>query len=168
MAGIDRYAALLMSMHRTGLWQARYQTITHPAAHSLHDLSPVVREFVTANEAQQKLMKRDYDVIELEFNYRLLQVWDLLGLYFCCADVYQDYIEPVPVQRGAQGNGGIRLQLVPENLRRVRFEPYPFDIRPLKVQLWLKLIGSGPFASESDFRKAYFGATNQWVEFELV
>ena len=68
-------------------------------------------------------MKRDYDAAELEFNYRLLQVWDLLGLYFCCADVCPDYIDPVPVKCSASGGGEVRLQLIPEGPRRVRFEP---------------------------------------------
>jgi hypothetical protein len=168
MAGIDRYAALLMNMHRTGLWQARYQTITHPTAHSIHNLSPLVHEFIATNEAQQNLMKRDYDGAELEFNYRLLQVWDLLGLYFCCGDVYPDYIDPVPVDCGAGGDGKVRLELIPEGLRRVRFEPYPFDARPFTIQLRFKLVPAGPFASDADFRKAYFGARHQWAEFELA
>jgi hypothetical protein len=25
-----------------------------------------------------------------------MQVWDLLGLYFCCQEPYEDFVEPVP------------------------------------------------------------------------
>ena len=51
MADIDPYSGLIVSMHRTGLWKGRYQTIKHPAGrYNLTTLSPEtikVRTFET-------------------------------------------------------------------------------------------------------------------------
>ena len=38
LAGIDRYAGLIISMHRTGLWKNRYETITHPSGYNLREI----------------------------------------------------------------------------------------------------------------------------------
>ena len=42
MADIDPYSGLIVSMHRTGLWKGRYQTIKHPMGYNLKTLSPEV------------------------------------------------------------------------------------------------------------------------------
>ncbi len=50
----------------------------------------------------------------------------------------------------------------------VAFDPYPFDQRPLKVQINCKRLPSGSFADLSGFQKSYFQAQNELIQFELI
>ena len=109
MTGIDRYSGLIVSMHRTGLWRGRYGTITYPTAFNIRQLNPDIEAFIARHEAWQEEQQRSLDPAQIWTNYRLLQVWDLLGLYFCCAEPAEDRIEPVPVAYGASKTDGVRL-----------------------------------------------------------
>src|SRR5262249_33598066 len=62
MADIDPYSGLIVSMHRTGLWKGRYQTIKHPAGrYNLTALSPEVQAFIARNEAWQERQRATLD-----------------------------------------------------------------------------------------------------------
>ncbi|MGH7905586.1 MAG: DUF3891 family protein [Candidatus Binataceae bacterium] len=166
MSGIDRYSALIMSMHRTGLWRGRYEAIQYPTAFNLKNMPPEVEKFTLKNEQWQDEQKKSVDPVTLRTNYRLMQVWDLLGLYFCCKDVCEDSINPVPATYSGKEDG-VRMTLKPSSPAKVTFDPYPFDARPLKVQLRLKKLAGASYKDTADFRKAYFQAENEWKEFEL-
>ena len=169
MADLDPYAGLLVSMHRTGLWQGRYQTITHPAGrYNLTALSPEVRRFIARNEAWQERQRATLDAKGVHTNYRLLQVWDLLGLYFCCQEPYEDHIEPVPVGDTDGRADGVRLTMTPAGAGRVAFDPYPFDVRPCRVQLSVKRVARTAFDDVAAFRRAWFQAEVGLMQFELV
>jgi hypothetical protein len=169
MADIDPYAGLIVSMHRTGLWRGRYQTIKHPAwRYNLTTLSPEVQAFVERNEAWQARRRATLDAREVRTNYRLLQVWDLLGLYFCCQEPYRDHIEPVPVGYAGADDDGVRLTLSPAGERRVVFDPYPFDVRPCRAQLTFRRVTRTAFEDVATFRRAWFQADVGVMEFELV
>jgi hypothetical protein len=168
MSGIDRYSGLIVSMHRTGLWRQRYGAIAYPNAFNIRQLSPEIEAFIARHEAWQEEQQRTLDPAQVWTNYRLLQVWDLLGLYFCCAEPVADRIEPVPVAYGAGKTDGVRLVLTPETPRRVAFDPYPFDLRPLTVQLTSKHLPTSRYADLAAFRRAYFQAPTELLEFELV
>lgn len=168
IAGLDPYAGLLVNMHRTGLWKKRYGTIEHPVGYNLKDPSPEVAQFIAQNEQTQERARPQYDGAELSMNYRLLQVWDLLGLYFCCQEVKEDYIAPVPFSYGDSADAGANLRLTPESPTRVVFDPFPFDVKPVRIQLRYKELPADSFADDESFRRAYFGARNRMIEFELV
>ena len=139
MTDIDPYSGLVVSMHRTGLWQSRYGKIKHPAGrYNLTKLSPEVQAFIARNETRQEELRASLDAKGIWTNYRLMQVWDLLGLYFCCQEPYEDFVEPVPVSYAGGDDDGVRMAMKPVGPRRVEFAPYPFDVRPLAVQLTLK------------------------------
>jgi hypothetical protein len=166
LADIDPYAGLIINMHRTGLWKGRYKTITHPGGYNLRTLSPEIEVLIARNEAWQERERARLDADEVWTNYRLMQVWDLLGLYFCCQDPYDDHVDPVPV---AYGNGeGVRMALKPLTPRKVEFDPYPFDVRPAHVQLACKRLSQTAFPDQETFRRAYFQADTRLMEFELV
>jgi len=169
MTDIDPYSGLVVSMHRTGLWQARYGTIKHPAGrYNLTTLSPEVQAFITHNEKRQEALRASLDAKGIWTNYRLMQVWDLLGLYFCCQEPYEDFIEPVPVSYANGGDDGVRMTMTPVGPGRVEFAPYPFDVRPLRVQLTLKRLPQTRFPDVETFRRGWFGAEVGVEEFELV
>ncbi|HUB97796.1 MAG TPA: DUF3891 family protein [Stellaceae bacterium] len=168
MAGIDRYSGLIVSMHRTGLWRRRYGSIAYPTAFNPRALSDETEAFITKHEAWQEEQQRTLDPAQVWTNYRLLQVWDLLGLYFCCAEPTEDHIEPAPTSYAGGRADGVTLSLTPVAPRRVAVDPYPFNERPLGVQLTAKRLPEQRFADLASFQKAYFQAPTEILDFELV
>jgi hypothetical protein len=169
MADIDPYSGLIVSMHRTGLWKGRYQTIKHPAGrYNLTTLSAGVQAFIARNEAWQERQRATLDAKTIWTNYRLMQVWDLLGLYFCCQEPYDDHIEPVPTSYAGANDDGVTLTMKPAGARRVAFDPYPFDVRPCHAQLAFKRIPRSTFDDVEAFRRAWFQADVGVMEFELI
>jgi len=165
MAGIDHYAGLIVSMHRTGLWKNRYDLMTNSSGYNLRQMSLDVHEFVDRNERWQEHARQSYDAEQLRTNYQLMQVWDLLGLYFCCRELSEDSVDPVPVDYS--GNS-IQLRMRPSGPREVTFEPYPFDRRPLKIHLAAKRLPRIAFESTEDFQSEYFKSPNDLLSFELT
>ena len=169
MADIDPYSGLIISMHRTGLWRGRYGAIKHPAGrYNPTTLSPEVQAFVAHNEAWQERQRATLDAKGVWTNYRLLQVWDLLGLYFGCQEPYEDHVEPVPVSYTGADDDGVRMTMKPVGPRQVAFDPYPFDVRPCRVQLSFKQVPRASFEDVEAFRRAWFRADVGLMEFELV
>jgi Protein of unknown function (DUF3891) len=162
----DPYAALIVSLHRTGLWRGRYDTINHPPHPVPPALSQAVTAFIERNEARQAQDRDRFDARQLRVNYHLLQVWDLLGLYFTCQDPFPQYVDPVPVGYGADER--TRMELTPQSPRRVAFAPYPFATRPLTVQFVQRRLNAARFPDQEAFRRAWFAAPMELVEFELV
>jgi hypothetical protein len=169
MADIDPYSGLIVSMHRTGLWKGRYDTIKHPAwRYNLTTLSPEVQLFIARNEEWQERQRATLDAKGVWTNYRLMQVWDLLGLYFGCQEPYEDFVEPVPVSYAGGKDEGVALRMTPAGSRRVAFEPYPFDVRPCRAQLSYRRVAQRRFDDVEAFRRAWFAADVALMEFELV
>lgn len=172
----DPYGGLLVSMHRTGLWQNRYQTFTSPKG-KLRERSAAVKAVMRDLEARQQEEKRSlargyakFDE-ELWFNYRMLQVFDILSLY-CCCDGYaddklkEDLVAPVPVRYDSKEEADLRI--IPTGPSSVKFEPYPFNISPLTVSVRARKIAPGSYASEEEGREAYFKAPRLLLNFELT
>jgi hypothetical protein len=94
-----------------------------------------------------------------------MQTWDLLGLYFCCRELYEDYIDPVPTD---YSKNTAQLKLRPSGPGQVIFEPYPFDTRPLRIQLAFRRLPQTAFPCIEEFQRAYFRAEIDLLRFELV
>jgi hypothetical protein len=172
----DRYAGLLVSMHRTGLWQNRYQTFTSPKGR-LRERSPEVKAVKQQLESKQQEEKRSLGLEnptfenDLWFNYRALQIYDLLSLYFCC-DGYSDddhFKEDVlaPIRLSYDSQAEVELRIIPTGVRSVRMEPYPFDIAPLTVSARTRVIPPGSYPSEAACRDAYHRAPRKLLNFEI-
>jgi hypothetical protein len=87
LTAADPYAGLMITKHRTGLWQGRYGAITHPPAIQRGTLPPMIQEFIARSEAKQRIAAGQFDSKELAINYNLLQVWDMMSLYICSTEV---------------------------------------------------------------------------------
>jgi hypothetical protein len=164
----DPYAKLLVSKHRTGLWRGRYGAIKHPPHPDFKNLGAEIDAFIATSEAAQETAAGSLDARNLWGNYRLLQVWDLLGLYFCCQDPYEEHIEPVPVTYGDDRQEGVRLRMTPKGAGVVAFDPFPFDRRGCRIQLSYKRLPTATYASQAEFIAAYFKAETGLMQFELV
>lgn len=172
----DRYAGLLVSMHRTGLWQNRYQTFTNPKGR-LRERSPEIKAAMKEMEARQQEEKNTLGEgnpkfeNELWFNYRALQIYDLLSLYFCCDGYTEDdqFKEDVlaPIRLSYDTDEEVELRIIPSAPRSVKMEPYPFDISPLKVSVRARTIPPGPYTSEEACLEAYHKAPRQLLTFEI-
>ena len=167
--GKDPYAAHIVGMHRTGLWRGRYGAIAHPPA-ATRPQPEIVDAFVAQHEQRRahELHEHGWDATRLRVNYRLLQVWDLLGLYFACQDPYDDYLEPVPTTYTTGEGEGVKMTLTPLGARKVEFDPYPFSERPCHVQLAFRRLAEPTYRDEDSFRRAYFRAPLELMDFELV
>lgn len=164
----DPYAAYLVSMHRTGLWRGRYDAIRHPG-HMIRPLRPEVEAFIARNEARraETLRASSWDADEIRINYRLLQTWDLLSLYFGCDEPYEEYIEPVPTSYRDRDGEGVRMTLAPRSRTRVGIDPFPFDVDPCRFQLVARRMPKSTFEDAEDFRRAYAQAPLEILEYEV-
>jgi hypothetical protein len=173
----DRYASLLVSMHRTGLWANRYDAFSSPKGR-LRERSPEVVAVKQALEGQQEKEKialgagNPVFVNDLWFNFRALQIFDLLSLYFCC-DGYagdeqfkEDLIAPLSLSYASKEE--VELRILPTRAKSVKFTPYPFDISPLKVAVRARLLPPAQFASEAEGIAAYHKAPRQLLTFEII
>ncbi|HWP29363.1 MAG TPA: DUF3891 family protein [Chloroflexota bacterium] len=166
---IDPYSAWLVNHHRTGLWQARYGTIAHPGMrYNPQNVAPPIQAFIAEQEAVQARLRECLAPGGLQVNYHLLQVWDLLGLYFCCSAPYDEYIEPVPTQYEPGEGAAVRLELQPQSDWEVALTPYPFDVRPLRVQIAYKALPEPTYPSQEAFTRAYFQAESRLLTYTLT
>lgn len=168
---LDPYAGLLASMHATGLAQQRYATEPKMPER----LDPDSRRFVAEREARQKELRAGLERSgplapyvsdpHLWFNWKLLQVWDRLSLYFCCNVTLKDaVIDPLPV---AYGREDVRMAIAQVDDAAVALSPYPFGQSPLRVTVRGRLLPKRRYGSTEEFRGEYLVAERQLFAFTL-
>jgi len=158
-SAIDGYAGLLISKHRTGLWQSRYDVIRKPEFPRRGKLSEEIQAFIARNEAKQKTVASAFDAHEIAVNYHLLQVWDLLSLYICTQErLKEEVIDPVPT--GYANGESIAMRLQPISPTRISVEPYPFDQAQLQLGVVYRRLPA-TFPDAQAFEAAYFAAPPQ-------
>jgi len=183
----DLYAGLMVSMHGVGLPQQRYG--------SMPSMSKRVDEyslgFIKEREPSHKTMMEQVARMEqyaganspdqIWFNYRMMQVFDRLSLFFCANfDIstvpasgahsqgkayYGPAITPTPVRFGEPD---IEVCLRAVDHGAVIAEPYPFDESPLRVAVSGRLIPRIAYKSQEEFREVYSKAPRQVFEFNLA
>jgi hypothetical protein len=169
LISIDSLSGLIASMHRTGLWQNRYNVMTYPSGkYDLKGLRPEIQVLIDRSEARQKMLQQDLSEAVVWTNYRLMQVWDLLGLYFCCQEPGGDYIDPCPTSYSGERDSDVRLTMKALGGGRIAFDPYPFDVRPLHVEIACRRVQGTTFPSSEAFRQAYFQGQKDLLRYELV
>ncbi len=180
-AGIDRvlarhpYAGLLTVMHLAGLYQMRFGTDRQmPAKKLTADEERLQREILAQLQNRQELLRQDLphqgvpavwlEEKRLWCNYKLLQVFDRLSLYFCMAPPRPAVLEPAPLNY--QG-GETQLTLRPIAERKVALAPYPFNRNPLVVGVHGHIVPDRDYDSDEDFRAALAMASVTELRFEL-
>jgi hypothetical protein len=147
--------------------------IDHPKAYlqppnrPMGPLSPEVQAFIAKHEAAQEQERKKHDEEEVWTNYRMLQVWDLLGLYFSCHEPDDLYITPVPVGYTRNRTDGVRLTMKPGARNEVIFDPFPFRERGCKVSLVMKRLPKRNYPDRASFQAAYFQAQSEVLSFTL-
>jgi hypothetical protein len=172
----DPYAGLLVSMHRTGLWHNRYNIFTEPAGR-LRERSQAVQDAKKELETKQQEIKRQITIHradfenELSYNYMVLQIFDLLSLYFCC-DGYAsdtDFKEYAiaPVRVSYDSNQTVRLTIKPNGAGSVIMDPYPFDVSPVTFSARARIVAPPKEKSEAACVDAYHKADRRLLTFEV-
>ncbi|MFQ5682338.1 MAG: DUF3891 family protein [Candidatus Binatia bacterium] len=172
----DPYAGLLVSMHRTGLWKNRYGVFKIPEGR-LRERSAETKSVMKELESRQEKEKTSLGKANPRFeealwvNYRLLQIYDLLSLYFCC-DGHTEYglkesmIAPVPVTYDTQEE--TELHILPVDSHSVKIQPYPFDVSPVIVSVRIRTIPAGTPTSQEAGREAFYKAPRSLLNFEIT
>jgi hypothetical protein len=156
----DLYAGLIVSMHRTGLWHNRYNVFTKPAG-NVRERSQEVQNAKKQLEGKQEQYKKTLAAgnpafeDELWHNYRTLQIFDLLSLYFCCDGIAYD------------SNEEAELKITPSGPGSVMMTPYPFDESPLQFSVRARLMTPAKGQSAEAGLEAYQKAPRQLLTFEV-
>jgi Protein of unknown function (DUF3891) len=188
----DLYAGLIASMHHAGLPQNRYGTLPAVPRRQDEHTQKFIRERESFNQdlmAKVQTMK-EYDGLNstdyLWFNYRMMQVFDRLSLFFCCnfdlekatasespsqddkdygRAFYRSTINPTPTRFGQED---IELSLTPVGKTKLQVEPFPFDESNLKVSVRGRIIPRRPYRSQEEFQDVYRRQPRDTFEYVLV
>jgi hypothetical protein len=180
-AGIERvlalapYAGLLTVMHLAGLYQMRFGSDRSlPPRNLSGDEERVQRQFLDELRQQQESLQRKLpqhgvpaswlEERRLWCNYKLLQMYDRLSLYFCTAPPHLATLEPAPLD---YEGGETQLTLTPLTERTVAITPYPFDRSPLPFTLRACIVPDRDYASDDDFRVVFAAAPFTELYFEV-
>jgi hypothetical protein len=119
----DEYAGLLVSMHGAGIYNQRYGTDPSLGLSRATEVADLIQAFVDEQEATHVARAEAAGVDEDRrwADYRLLQLYDRLSLYFCI--------------RPGQSAELMDWRIEPTGDWRIRLDPYPFAERPLQTSL---------------------------------
>jgi len=150
----DQAAGLLVSMHMSGLYRQRYDVMPSPPRALPDDVRDLVDAFVAQEEDRQVALRRMLEADEAWrwTSYALLQVLDVVSLYFGLADVEagaHGACEGVPTVVGADP---VRIAIEPVGPWRVRFDPYPFTLDPAPLTLRRRLVRKREWPDDDAFR----------------
>ena len=101
----------------------------------------------------------------------VLQIFDLLSLYFCCDgyagdDQFKEYAI-APVRVSYDNDETVRLTIRPNGAGAVVIDPYPFDISPVKFSARARVVAPPAEKSEAACVEAYSKADRQMITFEV-
>jgi len=166
----DPYAGLLVSMHGAGIYRGRYGTQPSLKLTFADEERDQVETFVAEQEALQAHLVERLGVGEAErwTNYRLLQVYDRLSLYFCLGDVEAgeaETLEPAPCDYSGTET---LLVIEPEGPWRVRVDPFPFSERPARFRLVRRVLPKDDGWDGDAFRRRFFATAPEDIAITFV
>lgn len=166
VADEDPAAGLLVSMHMSGLYRQRYGVMPSPPRALPDDVRDLVDAFVQQEEDRQVALRRVLDADEAWrwTSYALLQVFDVVSLYFGLADLEAGTpggCEGVPTAGGADP---VRIAIEPLGPWRVRLDPYPFAVDPAPFTLRRRLVPKREWPDDNAFRADLAAAPFETVE----
>ena len=154
----DAYAGLLVSMHGAGIYRGRYGS--QPGLRLTHaeDVKELVDEFVDEQEAEYdaRIGELAMEDDERWVNYRFLQAYDRLSLYFCMKDLdggEADSLEPVPTDYAGEET---EISIEPLGSWQVSMDPFPFAGAEAHFTLDRRVLPKDRWESDAAFREAFF------------
>lgn len=153
----SRYAALLVSMHGTALYELR-----DPAKLDDRQAELVRRYLAEQRDVQRRLAASLGDPPGVRTNQRLVWTWDAFSLALCL-DWAPYTLRGVPAAGGAE----VDVELVPADERAVTVDPWPFADPVVHVRTEGRVL-EGRFEDEQAMRAALRDAPWRELEVELV
>jgi Protein of unknown function (DUF3891) len=172
---VDRYAALLVSMHCVGLYDKTRATMPGFSSKYVRGSeAPLVNDFIQRLRLQQLRLKVDLRAQEstkayteekfLQANLQRLEALDRLSLYFCLPQMGDAAIESVPINYdGAEVDWELRRES-PEILA---LSPYPFRREPLAVSILTRRVPKRHYSDGTDFQNTLAHAPYVPMKFTL-
>ena len=171
----DRYAALLVSMHCTGIYCQRYGTdpglqlkrysaetenVVNLSRARLETQQQRLREELRADARYRNTVEKNV----LWANYKRLQMTDRLSLYFCMAPPNSRSLGPAPL---ADDGRDADWQLEPAGGNKVAITPYPFCVQPLEIAIPFRSIPRKTYGDDAEFQETLAQAPEQFLKFVL-
>jgi hypothetical protein len=137
------------------------------------EVAALVRELEESQRvAMQDLGKRaSRSEDEIRRNYRLMQVFDLLALYFCCDgyagdEMKETTLDPIPVAYGSNQEAILHIASTGANV--LRFDPYPFQRCPLQVSLAGRVVPRLTGRSEAECCAEFLSAQREHLTWTIT
>lgn len=171
----DPYAGLLVAMHGAGIYRGRYGTEPELKIRSADKYSDDIESFVAEAEMSYDTRSAEVGVDDSErwTNYKLLQVFDRLSLYFSGLHALEEYqvhqIGRVPLNYvGDETDLQIRplSPFQPFAPWHVEIDPYPFADEPLTLTLVRRVLEKKRWTS-AEFRNAFDATIPETVELRV-
>jgi hypothetical protein len=172
---VDHYAALLVSMHCTGLYdRARATMPGFSAKYVKSHETQIVNDFVQRLRLQQLRLKVDLraspntkDLINedvVKANFERLEALDRLSLHLCLNPGENSVIDAVPSDE--KGNV-VDLEVRSEGSNVLTLTPYPFRRETLEVSILARRIPKRVYVDNVDFQKELAHAQFFPIKFTL-
>jgi hypothetical protein len=164
--GLDLYARLMISKHRTGLLFQRYGTEKGweiRDAVKKEGVPPELRKFADTQEAWQEEAENQlrHDGKQSAFaekshvwtNYKLVQVFDRLSL-FVCQSGDERKVSPAPTRYGKEAD--VELSLFRPDLESLELDPWPFDLESFKVNVTTYQIENKEYQNSEEVARSLY------------
>jgi hypothetical protein len=153
----SRYAALLVSMHGTALYEMRDLDRLDAADAS------AVGEFMAERRAEQERLLASLDLArpQVQRNQRLVWTWDFMSLALCL-----DW-PPAKASRVPDAEGEVDVSLEPAGEGRVVVDPWPFGTDSVRVHCEGRLLTNN-YIDQEQMRSALAEAPWLTLERELI
>lgn len=172
---VDRYAALLVSLHCVDLYDKTRATLPGFSAKYVRaSETPLVHEFVQRLRLQQLRLKMDLradpttkSVLNealLRANVQRLEALDRLSLYLCLPTLDESTIEGVPLNDGGEE---VDWRLRHEGNACVKLSPYPFRREPLTVSILARRIPKRRYTDDADLQTTVSRAPYGPIQFTV-
>jgi hypothetical protein len=164
----DPYAGMMISMHGAGIYNGRYGTQPSLGLTEQDKHAELVDGFVREQEERYRALSAELGVTEDErwTNYKLLQMYDRLSLYFCLKDAEggeADEVGPAP----AAGGEDVTLRLEPAGPWRVHVSPFPFAKSPARFTLVRRVLPKRTYATNGELRRDLSALAPETVEITI-
>ena len=166
----DPYAGLLVSMHGAGIYRGRYGSQDGLRLTHAEEVKDLVDAFVVEQEAGYQFRIHALKLSEEErwANYRLLQIYDRLSLYFCMKDIdagTPETLSPVPINYSGQE---VDLKIEPVGHWRVSIDPFPFVGMEATFFVDRRVIPKSDWVDDGHFREVFFATPVERISIVVV
>lgn len=153
----DPYAGLLVSMHGAGIYRGRYGVQPALTLSLAEDFKAMVDAFVVEQEDAYPARIAELGVSDDErwVNYKFLQLFDRLSLYFCLKDLEHGEAFEIDHIPADYAGSEVVLRIEPLGPWHVRLDPFPFAGDRAEFTLERRVVPKREWGSDEEFRASF-------------